>query len=65
MDGLAVNIFKQSQLPKNPTEKEIIIDVPVALNIMFSGYLWPILSWGEFTSGDLVAKPEDITVSPR
>ena len=50
---------------KNPTEKEIIIDVPVALNIMFSGYLWPILSWGEFTSGDLVAKPEDITVSPR
>ena len=50
---------------KNPTEKEIIIDVPVALNIMFSGYLWPMMAWGEFISGDFVAEPEDITVSPR
>lgn len=50
---------------KNPTEKEIIIDVPVALNIMFSGYLWPINAWGEFVSGNFVAEPEDITVSPR
>ena len=49
----------------NPTEKEIIIDVPVALNIMLSGYLWPVTAWGEFVSGDFVAEPEDITVSPR
>jgi len=43
-------------LTKNPTEKEIIIDVPLALNIMFSGYLWPLLAWGEFASGNFVTK---------
>ncbi len=41
---------------KNPTEKEIIIDVPLALTIMFSGYLWPLNAWGEFVSGDFVAE---------
>ena len=41
------------------------IDVPLALNIMFSGYLWPIVAWGEFMSGDFVAEPENITISPR
>jgi len=41
-------------LTKNPTEKEIIIDVPLALNIMFSGYLWPFMAWGEFASGNFV-----------
>jgi len=49
----------------NPTEKEIIIDVPLALKIMFSGYLWPVASWQEFVACDFVAEPEDITVSPR
>lgn len=43
-------------LTKNPTEKEIIIDVPLALSIMFSGYLWPLLSWNEFTSGNFVTE---------
>ena len=43
-------------LTKNPTEKEIIIDVPLALSIMFSGYLWPVLSWNEFASGNFVTK---------
>lgn len=52
-------------LTKNPTEKEIIIDVPLALKIMVSGYLWPISSWQEFRSGNFVAKQDDITVSPR
>jgi photosystem I subunit 3 len=41
---------------KNPTEKEIIIDVPLALNIMISGYLWPINIWNEFIIGDLVTE---------
>lgn len=50
---------------KNPTQKEIIIDVPLALSIMFSGYLWPVSSYREYISGDFVAPPEDITVSPR
>ena len=48
-----------------PDEKEIIIDVPLALKIMLSGYLWPVASWQEFVAGDFVAEPEDITVSPR
>jgi photosystem I subunit 3 len=50
---------------KNPAEKEIIIDVPLALQIMASAYLWPIYSWKEFISGDFVAPKEEITVSPR
>jgi photosystem I subunit 3 len=49
----------------NPTEKEIIIDVPLALKIMLSGYLWPVVSWQEFVAGDFIASPDEITVSPR
>jgi photosystem I subunit 3 len=49
----------------NPTEKEIIIDVPLALKIMLSGYLWPVVSWQEFVAGDFIESPEEITVSPR
>ena len=47
------------------TQKEIIIDVPVALSIITSGYCWPLSAWQEFISDDLLAKNEDITVSPR
>ena len=50
---------------KNPSEKEIIIDVPLALKIMLSGYSWPIAAWAEFVVGDLIADNDDITVSPR
>jgi photosystem I subunit 3 len=47
-------------------EKEIIIDVPLALKIMFSGYMWPVNSWKEaIEQGEFVASDEDITVSPR
>jgi len=49
----------------NPTEKEIIIDVPVALKIMSSGYLWPIYSWSEFIDDKFIASKDEITVSPR
>nr|YP_011005051.1 Photosystem I subunit III [Analipus japonicus]WAM61914.1 Photosystem I subunit III [Analipus japonicus] len=49
----------------NPTEKEIIIDVPLALKIMASGFIWPISAWQEFTSGDFLAPDSEITVSPR
>jgi len=49
----------------NPTENEIIINVPVALTIMNSGFLWPVEAWKEFTSGDLLASKDDVTVSPR
>jgi len=50
---------------KNPTENEIIINVPLALKIMTTGYIWPISAWQEFTSNELIALDEEITVSPR
>jgi photosystem I subunit 3 len=50
---------------ENPFENEIIINVPVAISIMNSGFLWPIEAWKEFTSGDLLASDDDISISPR
>ena len=50
---------------KNATENEIIINVPLALQIMTTGYIWPISAWQELISGELVAADENITVSPR
>ena len=49
----------------NPSESEIIINVPLALKIMTTGYVWPISAWQELISNDLVAVSEEITVSPR
>lgn len=49
----------------NPTENEIIINVPLALKIMTSGYIWPILAWGELINGELVRSDDEVTVSPR
>ena len=50
---------------KNPAENEIIINVPLALKIMTTGFIWPISAWQELVSGDLVAPTDEITVSPR
>ena len=50
---------------KNPAENEIIINVPLALKIMTTGFIWPISAWEELVSGDLVAPKNEITVSPR
>ena len=50
---------------KNPAESEIILNVPLALKIMTTGYIWPISAWQELISGDLVALDENVTVSPR
>ena len=50
---------------ENPFENEIIINVPVAISIMNSGFLWPIEALKELTSGDLLATDDEITVSPR
>merc|ERR1711918_198921 len=40
----------------NPTEKEIIIDVPLAISIMASGFLWPFSATQEFLKGDFIAR---------
>nr|AOM64610.1 photosystem I subunit III [Riquetophycus sp.] len=50
---------------KKPTEKEIIIDIPLALKFSVSGFTWPLAAIQEFTSGKLLADDKDITVSPR
>jgi photosystem I subunit 3 len=50
---------------KNPAESEIIINVPLALKIMTTGYIWPISAWQELVSNELVAPKDEITVSPR
>ena len=50
---------------KNPSENEIIINVPLALKIMTTGYIWPISAWKELVNGDLVAPDAEVTVSPR
>jgi len=50
---------------KNPAESEIIINVPLALQIMTTGYIWPIEAWEEVLNEELWAWEEDITVSPR
>nr|YP_009654281.1 photosystem I reaction center subunit III [Pleurostichidium falkenbergii]QCH39568.1 photosystem I reaction center subunit III [Pleurostichidium falkenbergii] len=48
-----------------PAEKEIIIDVPLAMKFSLSGFTWPLAALQEFTSGQLIASDEDITISPR
>ena len=50
---------------KNPAESEIIINVPLALKIMTTGYIWPIAAWQELISGDLIAPIDEVTISPR
>ncbi len=50
---------------KNPEEKEILIDVPRALKIMFGGFAWPVAAVKEFLSGELTAKEGEIPISPR
>lgn len=50
---------------KDAKEKEIIIDVPLAIKCSLGGAAWPLAAAGEFASGQLTAKDSEITVSPR
>jgi photosystem I subunit 3 len=50
---------------KNPTESEIIINVPLALKIITTGYIWPISAWQELISNELIVSNDEVTVSPR
>jgi photosystem I subunit 3 len=50
---------------KKAQEKEIIIDVPMALKFMLGGFLWPLAALKEMTTGEMFAKDNEITVSPR
>jgi photosystem I subunit 3 len=50
---------------KNPEELEIFINIPLALRSFAQGLLWPVLAIKEFVSGELIAKDNEISVSPR
>ncbi|GAB2281164.1 hypothetical protein Dimus_015768 [Dionaea muscipula] len=39
---------------KKPTEKEIIIDVPLATSLIFRGFSWPVAAYRELINGELV-----------
>ncbi|XP_078428725.1 photosystem I reaction center subunit III, chloroplastic-like [Wolffia australiana] len=41
---------------KKPTQKEIIIDVPLASRLVFRGFIWPVAAYRELLNGELVAK---------
>jgi len=43
-------------------QKEIQIDVPLALPIMLSGFAWPAAAIKELLSGELTAKDEEIPI---
>jgi photosystem I subunit 3 len=57
-----LNIAREA---KKPTEKEIIIDVPLAIKLAFQGAGWPVRVVSELRSGSLTEADENITVSPR
>ncbi|KAG2429392.1 hypothetical protein HYH02_014049 [Chlamydomonas schloesseri] len=48
-----------------PTDKEIIIDVPLAVKLAWQGAGWPLAAVQELQRGTLLEKEENITVSPR
>lgn len=48
-----------------PNENEIIIDVPIALSMMTSAFLWPLSAWNEFIKGEFIITEPKITISPR
>ncbi|WP_404784920.1 Photosystem I reaction center subunit III [Altericista sp. CCNU0014] len=50
---------------ENPAEKEIFIDLPLALQSFIQGLLWPLLALQQLLSGKLTVKESEITVSPR
>ena len=56
-----LNIVKAE---KKPFEKEIIIDVPLALRLSLQGAAWPLKAVRELQQGSLVESAENITVRP-
>ncbi|KAL6991664.1 hypothetical protein U1Q18_009775 [Sarracenia purpurea var. burkii] len=39
---------------KKPTQKEIIIDVPLASKLVFRGFSWPVAAYRELLNGELI-----------
>lgn len=55
----------QVKSAKKPTEKEIVIDVPLALSVMSKGFTWPLTAISDYKNGKLIQSDANITVSPR
>ncbi|MBD3880819.1 Photosystem I reaction center subunit III [Phormidium tenue FACHB-886] len=49
----------------SPEMHEVVINVPVALRYMLTGFAWPLAALKEFTTGELTAKDNEVPVSPR
>jgi len=41
-------------------EKEILIDAPLALTCMASGFAWPVVAWQEIVNGEMVVPDSEI-----
>ena len=54
-----------SKQAAKPEELEIFIDIPLAIRSFTQGLLWPLLAVKEFTSGELTALKNELSVSPR
>lgn len=50
---------------KDSEMQEVVINVPLAISKMLAAATWPLLAFGEFTSGKMFADESEITVSPR
>jgi len=53
------------QKGKKPEEKEIIIDIPLAISCSLGAAAWPVAALGQMTSGAMFAKDNEIPISPR
>merc|ERR1719409_1234405 len=58
-------VMLNKEASSKPTEGEIIIDVPMALGLMFEAGAWPVKAFFELKNGTLTAPESEITVSPR
>jgi photosystem I subunit 3 len=50
---------------KDAEMKEVVIDVPLALGKMLTGFAWPLAALQEYLSGNLTVKDSEIPISPR
>jgi photosystem I subunit III len=57
--------LQAAQTAANPEQKEIFIDIAIAIQSLFKGLLWPLLFLQELVSKRLTANDLEIYVSPR
>jgi photosystem I subunit 3 len=46
-------------------DREIIINVPIALGYMSGSFIWPLVAWKELIVGDLIVPDDQTSVSIR